>query len=80
MNPTYFPILIAVGSFIVNLVVWLVVDARHRGRDEEKLALIDDLKLELVKVRADYVQLQSDHNNVVTYLKMKNGDLAREVL
>jgi hypothetical protein len=68
VDPLFVGIVVSVFSFAMQY--WLIW----------KFAKQKAAKEEIECLRKEVVELQTEVHNVVTYLKMKNGDIAREVL
>lgn len=76
MSPTlaaFVGVVVTIAGFAANMLWWGWLAAKHRAQDEMRLQKIGTIEKDLVDCRKDL-------DNVVLYLKMKNGEIAREIL
>ena len=85
-NEMFVVVVGAILSFALQMlggwVLWnMKQEAKGRAATlEEILEANKSLKADLAKLEEKHLDLQTSHEAVVLYLKMKNGDIAREVL
>ena len=85
-NEMFVVIVGAILSFALQMLSgWILWNMKQNEKSRE--AKVEEivnankaLRAELAKLEGKHLDLQTEHDAVVLYLKMKNGDIAREVL
>ena len=73
MNANYLAIVLWVGSLIAQFVAYMILAARQRGRDEVKMAEIEECIAEIKDLKEDAIHRRLMIENIATYLEAKNG-------
>jgi hypothetical protein len=50
VNANYLAIVLWVGSLLLQFVIYMILAARQRGRDEAQLAEVSDLRMRVLKM------------------------------